>query len=182
MTASYYQISDTAYNYYKKLNEEYHKGVIEAETLTQNYDQYISRISTGAVLGFFDQWWNYATGENVLKADGKDERTYIAVPIANEGTRDSYLDAKTGVITGNNGLGITVNCENPERLLKFYDYLLQREVQDFLLWGEEGTDWNYLEDGISRVQSDARRNMMKDDTRKRDETGFYLWNYSPKRQ
>ncbi len=52
-----------------------------------------------------------------------------------------------------------------------YNYLLRREVQDFLLWGEEGTGWNYLEDGISRVQSDVRRNMMKDDARKRDETG-----------
>jgi len=182
MTASYYQISDTAHDYYKKLNEEYHKGVIEAETLTQSYDQYISRISTGAVLGFFDQTWNFASGENVLKTDKKYERTYIAVPIANEGTRDSYLDAKTGIITGNNGIGITINCENPERLMKFFDYVLQREVQDFILWGEEGTDWNYLEDGISRVQSEERRALMKDDARKRDETGFTLWNYCPKRQ
>lgn len=182
MTASYYQISDTAHDYYLKLNEEYQKGVIEAETLTQSYDQYISRISTGAVLGFFDQQWNFSSGENVLKVDGKYERTYIAVPIANEGVRDSYLDAKTGIITGNNGIGITINCENPERLLKFFDYLLQREVQDFLLWGEEGTDWNYLEDGISRVQTQSRRDLMKDDAKKRDETGFTLWNYSPKRQ
>lgn len=181
MKSEYYHISDTAHDYYKKLNEEYHKGVIEAETLTQNYDQYISRISTGAVLGFFDQAWNFSNGESVLKADGKYDRTYIAVPIANEGVRDSYLDAKTGIMTGNNGIGITINCENPERLMKFFDYLLQREVQDYLLWGEEGKDWVTTEDG-SRLQTPERRALRQDSARTRNETGFTLWNYCPKRQ
>ena len=59
LTATLYQISDTAKSYYKKLNEEYHKGIIEAETFTQSYDQYIARLSTGAVLGMFDQGWNF---------------------------------------------------------------------------------------------------------------------------
>lgn len=181
MTASYYHISDTAHDYYKKLNDEFQKGIIQAETFTQNYDQYISRISTGAVLGFFDQQWNFATGENVLKVDGKYNRTYIAVPIANPGVRDSYLDAKTGVITGNNGIGITKKCKNPERLMKFFDYILQREVQDYLLWGEEGKDWNVTSDG-SRLQTADRRKLMQDEARRRDETGQMLWNYCPKRQ
>jgi hypothetical protein len=48
---SFYQVSDTAHDFYKKLNEEYLKGIIEAETLTQSYDDYISKITTGAVLG-----------------------------------------------------------------------------------------------------------------------------------
>lgn len=181
MKAEFYQISDAAHDYYKKLNEEYHKGVIQAETFTQSFDQYISRISTGAVLGFFDQGWDFAQGESVLKADGKDNRTYIAVPIANPGVRDSYLDYNTGVMTGNNGIGITVNCKNPERLMKFFDYIMQKDVQTYLLWGDEGTDWNYTADG-SRVQTDARRALMKDDAKKRDQTGHTLWNYCPKRQ
>lgn len=179
--AEYYQISDTAHDYYKKLNEEYHKGIIEAETFTESYDQYISRISTGAVLGFFDQSWNFSAGEKVLKADGKDERTYISVPIANEGVKDGYITAKTGVMTGNNGIGITVNCQNPERLLKFFDYLLQREVQDYLTWGEEGVDWVATEDG-DRLQTPERRDLRNDAARSRDETGYILWNYCPKRR
>ncbi|MFV0399409.1 MAG: extracellular solute-binding protein [Oscillospiraceae bacterium] len=181
LATSFFQVSDTAKEYYKKLNEAYHKGLIEPETFTQSYDQYISRISTGAVLGFYDQNWNFGSGRDVLKADGKFERTYVAVPLTNPGVTDGYIDAPSGIPTGTNGIGITVNCENPDRLLQFYDWMLQREVQDYLQWGEEGTDWMLTEDGGKALTAE-RRAIMYDVAQKRDLTGFTLWNYAPKLQ
>ena len=181
MTAEYYQVSETAKEYYRKLNDEYQKGIIEAETFTQSYDQYISRIATGAVLGFFDQSWNFSAGENVLKTDGKYERTYVSVPITNPGVADGYLDGESGSITGNNGLGITKNCKDPERLLTFFDWLLQPEVQSYLQWGEEGKDYIQLDNG-GRILTEERRAIVNDNASKRDETGLTLWNYSPKHQ
>lgn len=178
---SFYQVSDTAYEYYKKLNEEYHKGVINAETFTQDYDQYISKITTGTVLGFYDQNWNFQSAQDLLKADGKYDRTYVALPITNPGVTDFYLDKTNGIPTGTNGIGITTKCENPERLLRYFDWLLQRDVQDYLQWGEEGKDWNYTEDG-GKVLTDERRAIVYDTARKRDETGLTLWNYCPKWQ
>jgi len=176
-----YHTSDTAKTYYKKLNDEYHKGIIEPETFTQSYDQYTSRISSGAVLGFFDQQWNFSSAENLLKNDGKSERTYVSVPLANEGVADSYLDAATGDGTGINGQGITVNCENPERLLAFFDWLLQEEVQKYLQWGEEGVDYIQRDDG-DRELTPERAAINNDTAQKRDLTGDTLWNYTPKRQ
>lgn len=180
-TASFYQNTDTAKNYYRKLNEEYHRGIIEAETFTENYDQYISKISTGAVLGFFDQGWNIIPAENILKLDGKFNRTYVSVPIANPGTRDSYLDAPNGTITAVNGIGITKKCKDPDRLLAFYDWLLQKDVQDYLQWGEEGKDWIKVGSN-GRVLTKQRRDLYNNDAKRRDLTGFTLWNYSPKMQ
>lgn len=178
---SFFQISDEAYDFYKKLNEEYEKGVISAETFTQNYDQYISKITTGAVLGFYDQNWNFSSAQDLLKADGKFDRTYVSLPITKEGVTDGYLDKSNGIPTGTNGIGISVNCENPERLLRFFDWLCQREVQDYLQWGEEGVDWNLTEDG-GKVLTTERRAIVYDTARKRDETGLTLWNYCPKWQ
>lgn len=177
----FYQTTDTAYNFYKKLNEEYHKGVIQPETLTQNYDQYISKLTTGCVLGFYDQTWNFSSAMNLLKADGKFERTYVSVPITNPGVKDGYIDASNpdgNVPTGLNGVGITVNCKDPDRLLRFYDWLLQRDVQDYLQWGEEGTDWYYTEDGGKALTAE-RRAIWYDTAKKRDLTGHTLWNYCP---
>lgn len=54
LTASWYQNTDTAKAYYRKLNEEYHKGTIEAECLVESYEQYISRISTERLLAFLN--------------------------------------------------------------------------------------------------------------------------------
>lgn len=177
---SFFQISDDAYDFYKKLNEEYHSGVVDPDTFTQDYDQYIAKLTTGTVLGFYDQNWNFSSAMNLLKADGKYDRTYVALPITNPGVKDGYLDQSNGIPTGTNGIGITINCENPDRLLRFFDWMLQREVQDYLQWGEEGTDWVYNEDGTGRLLTDERRAINYDTALKRDQTGFPLWNYCPK--
>lgn len=179
-TASYYQISDTAKNYYKKLNEEYNKGIIQAETFTESYDQYISRLSTGAVLGMFDQAWDFQNATNALKTDKKYDRTYVAVPIANPGVKDSYLDAPTNSFTGNNGLGITKKCKDPDRLLEFYNWIVQQDVQNYLQWGVAGKDYKVV--GKDKVVTPARRAIINDTAKKRDLTGDTLWNYSPKQQ
>lgn len=181
LTASLYQISDTARGYYRKLNEEYWKGVIDAESFTENYDQYISRVSSGAVLGFFDQGWQVIPAENMLKTNKKFNRTYVQVPITNPGVKDSYVDAPNGTITGINGIGITKKCRYPDRLLAFYDWLLRREVQDYIQWGEEGKDWFKVGEN-GRSLTAERRELYNDDAKRRDLTGSTLWNYSPKMQ
>lgn len=179
LETSFYQVSDTAHNFYKKLSEEYQKGVIRAESLTQSYDEYIANITTGAVLGFFDQSWNFQTANNLLKADGKFERTYIALPITDPGVKDGYIDGANGLPATNNSVMISVNCENPERILAYFDWMLQREVQDYLQWGEEGTDWNYSEDGSDRALTAERRALVQDTEKSRDQTGSILANYCP---
>lgn len=180
-TASYYQISDSAKNYYKKLNDMYHAGVIEAETLTQTYDQYIARMSTGAVLGMFDQRWNFQNAENLIFADGKFEHTYVSVPIADPGVEAVYLDAKSNIVTGGGGVGITVKNKNPERTLAFWDWLIQREVQDYFVWGVEGVDHIVTPEG-GKYLTPERRAIEKDVALKRDKTLGTLRNYTPKRQ
>jgi putative aldouronate transport system substrate-binding protein len=178
--SSAYQITDTAKAYYKKLNEEYKKGIIQAETFTQNYDQYISRLSTGVVLGMFDQAWDFGTATNKLNSDNKQNRTYVSVPIANPGVQDSYLDGPNYQFI--NGIGITVDCKNPDRLLAFYDWLIQRDVQDYLNWGIEGTDYTVVKDGADKVLTAERRAINQDTAQRRDLTGYNLSNYSPKMQ
>lgn len=179
LETSFYQTSDTAHNFYKKLNEEYLKGVIRAESLTQSYDEYIANITTGAVLGFFDQNWNFQNANNLLKADGKFERTYVALPITDPGVQDGYIDAPNGLPAANNSVMISIDCENPDRILAYFDWMLQREVQDYLQWGEEGTDWNYSEDGESRALTAERRALVQDTEKNRDQTGSTLANYCP---
>lgn len=177
--SSFYQISDEAHMFYKKLNEMYNKGVIDAECLTQSYDQYISNITTGSVLGFFDQRWNFQSGEFLLKNDGKFERTYVAVPVTAPGVQDGYVDGYNGLPTGSNGIGISINCEDPDRVLAYLDWILQREVQDYLQWGIEGTDWNYTADKTDRTLTPEVREIRRDTAKARDLTGNELAKYLP---
>lgn len=68
-----YNTTDTAKRYFQKLNEEYHKGNVDPESFTQTYDEYIAKLSTGAVLGMCDQWWDFAFDvHDVFKQQGLD--------------------------------------------------------------------------------------------------------------
>ena len=49
-----YNITPTAKKYFQKLNEEYKKGMIDPESFTSTYEEYLDKLSTGAVLGMID--------------------------------------------------------------------------------------------------------------------------------
>ena len=66
-----YNTTDTAVKYFQKLNEEYQKGIVDPESFTQTYDEYIAKLSTGRVLGMIDQWWDFAyTAGDAIKQAG----------------------------------------------------------------------------------------------------------------
>ena len=48
-----YNTSDTAVKYFKKLNEEYNKGIVDPESFTQTYDEYISNLHKGLYMEYF---------------------------------------------------------------------------------------------------------------------------------
>lgn len=70
-----YNTTPTAKRYFGKLNEEFKKGIVDPESFTQTYDEYIAKLSTGRVLGMIDQWWDFAYSVNdALKQQGLGEQ------------------------------------------------------------------------------------------------------------
>ncbi len=177
--ADLYQNKDYAKRYYKKLNEMFHKGIISAETFTQNYDQYLAKKSTGRVVAMFDQFWNFQDGERPLRAEQKWERTYVPVDITYEGYKGWYLDAPT--FTGGNGMGITTSCKDPERALQYIDMMLSEEMQVLLQWGIEGHSYEVDENGKFYRTEEQRLNS-RDATWVNQNLADQLWNQFPKLQ
>jgi putative aldouronate transport system substrate-binding protein len=131
---------DIAKRYYKKLNEVYQQGLIDPETFVLNYDQYIAKLSSGRVLGVFDQRWNFQNSEFALKAQDKILRTFAPCPVTfDTSIKDYYLDRPP--VNVNCGFGISTKCKNPERIIKLFDTLLTEEWQKILQWGIEGEDY-----------------------------------------
>src|SRR5690625_1835391 len=56
--------------YFAWLNHMHDIGLLDPESFTHTHDTYISKISSGRVLGLADQDWNYGDAENALRADG----------------------------------------------------------------------------------------------------------------
>lgn len=153
-----YQNKDYAKKYYQKLNQEYKKGLINPETFTRNYDDYLAVVSTGRVLAMFDQQWNFQTGEEVLITEGKINRTYVPLGLSYNGETYSYNRVRSSGIVGGNGMGISVKCKDIDRAMQFMDTLLEEDVQKLLYWGIEGEDYYVDANGRFRRTAEQKAN------------------------
>lgn len=146
---------DYSKRYYKKLNEINQQGLLDRETFTQNFDQWLAKISNGNVLGLFDQRWNFQKAEDSLTNQKKIERTYVALPLTYDSTIKDYYRDRT-VLNLNNGFGITVNAKNPERIIMALDKLLDEKWQKLLTWGVEDEDYYVNEEGRFMMTQEQR--------------------------
>ena len=171
--------------YYKKLNDEFHKGLISKDTFVMNYDQYIAQLSSGTVLGMFDQTWDFGNATAALKDAKMDENTYVALGLVYD---PEYVDGKEieeHYVNGSlpnvrRGFGISVNCQCPERIVAMWEEMLSDEWQTIFNWGIEGEDY-YVENGrllMTKEQYDQRN----DNTWKLQNRALAFWESSPKKQ
>ena len=154
-----YNTTDTAVAYFKKLNEEYKKGIVDPESFTQTYDEYIAKISSGRVLGMIDQWWDFAyTGYDAIKAAGLDKQgcSYVPLPITIDRSVKNQWHNSGGVLNVSGGLAVTTSCEDVEGALQFVNDLLGQEIHDLRFWGEKGVDYEVNGDGTYYKTVDMR--------------------------
>ena len=145
-----YNTTETAVKYFKKLNEEYHKGIVDPESFTQTYDEYIAKISSGRVLGMIDQWWDFAyTGYDAIKAAGLDKQgcSYVPLPITIDKSVKNQWHNSGGVVNVATGLAITTSCKDVETALQFVNDLLGQELHDLRFWGVKDVDYKVDENG-----------------------------------
>lgn len=181
LTVEIYQNKDYAKTYYKKLNEMFKQGLISPETFSRNYDEYLSVLSTGRVLGMFDQQWNFQQAESVLISEGKYERTYVPIGVSLDGSEVAYNRYKSAGPVGGNGMGISVKCKDVERALEFLDFMLREDVQKLCYWGIEGEDYYVDENGRYRRTEEQRANFNNPDWVKAH-SGINFANLFPKIQ
>ena len=167
---------DISKKFYQKINEINAKGLLDPESCVMNYDQYMSKLSAGNVLGFSDQAWHSGDANNTLKAQGLDERTYVSIPLLYDtsGT-DWYMDRQVIV----NGWMITTSCEDPDRFLQFVDDICTEEWQKILNWGIEGEDY-LVDDTGYFYRTDEQRQNARDSAWQLQNTAYTLWRHMPK--
>ena len=161
LTVIDYNTTDTAVKYFQKLNEEYQKGIVDPESFTQTYDEYIAKLSTGRVLGMIDQWWDFAyTAGDAIKQAGLDAQgcDYIPLPITIDESVKNQWHCSGGVLNVSDGLAITTSCEDVEAALQFVDDLLSQDIHNLRFWGVEGVDYNVDDNGeVYRTEEQRTR-------------------------
>ena len=177
LTVIDYNTTDTAVKYFQKLNEEYQKGIVDPESFTQTYEEYIAKLSTGRVLGMIDQWWDFAyTAGDAIKQAGLDAQgcDYIPLPITIDESVKNQWHCSGGVLNVSDGLAITTSCEDVEAALQFVDDLLSQDIHNLRFWGVEGVDYN-VDDNGEFYRTEEQRTRAVDTAYKASHTCTYSY-------
>lgn len=145
----------------KKLNEINSKGLLDPESFTMNKDQYLAKLTSGRVLGYFNYAWQVGDASKNLLAAGIDEKRYAPLPIVfDKSIKDQYIDPPGFV--NNYATGITVNAKDPERIIKYFDNLLKEENQILVQWGIKDQTYSVDEKGRFYYANDEQRKIHDD--------------------
>lgn len=147
-----YNITPTAKRYFKILNREFKKGIIDPESFTSTYEEYIGKLSTGAVLGMVDHWWDFAYDINSsyeylgLSAQGCN---YVPLPITiSRDIKNKWHVKRSNELDVSSGISVTISCNDVKGAFQFINDLLGQEVQNLRFWGIEGEDYEVDVNGL----------------------------------
>lgn len=143
LEAEDYNLSPTAKKWFRKLNEEYHKGIIDSSCFVMDSEEYYEKLETGRVLGMVDQSWNFSRATGNLPP----ECTYIPLGVTIESGIEEHYHSRTA-FNASSGIAITTSCEDPVGALQFLNDLLSPEILTLRFWGIEETDYLVDENGV----------------------------------
>ncbi|MGZ7441133.1 ABC transporter substrate-binding protein [Paenibacillus sp. TH7-28] len=179
--AQTYAASEATKRWLKTLNELNAEGLFDKASFVDNYDQYIAKLTSHKVLGFFDYRWQVGNALNVLKDAARkdpaqDAYNYFPLPVTfDENTPDAYVDAEGGLAT-NRGIGITVSAKDPVRIIQYFDNMLTEDNQTLLSWGIKGETYEVNEQGrFYRTQEQI--NMIDEAFNEKFGFKYYNWNW-----
>jgi putative aldouronate transport system substrate-binding protein len=148
--------ADISKKWFKKLNGLNAEGYIDKGAFTDNYDQYLAKLSSGRVLGMHDQGWQFQNAKDSLRDQGMYNRTWAPLPIVfDESIRPHYRDWPEPNL--GRGVAISVNAEDPVRIIRFLNDFLAEDVQRTMEWGIEGEDWQFDEKGVPYRTDEQRQ-------------------------
>lgn len=178
-----YNTTATAKQYFKKLNEEYKKGNVDPESFTSTYEEYLDKLSTGAVLGMVDQWWEFAYDiSSAYDRQNLQEQgcNYVPLPITiSKDIKNQWHVKRSNELDTSTGISITTSCKDIEGALQFINDLLDPKVQNLRYWGVEGEDYMVDENGLFYMTQEQRK---RHDNDKLQATHFCEYSYFPRKE
>ncbi|MCQ2534204.1 MAG: sugar ABC transporter substrate-binding protein [Clostridia bacterium] len=172
-----YNTTQITHDYLKKLNEVYNAGYMDIDFATQTYDEYIQKLSTGAVLGMCDQYWDFAysiAGPYAEQGLDKMGCDYVPLGLVADGITEQQWHAYGDTLNNSSGCAVTTSCEDPAAAFQFLSRILDQEIHDLRFWGIQGEDYLVDDDGLFYRTEEMRANW-KDETFKANHCCTYSY-------
>ena len=159
----YLEEQEEFYKTLEFLNTCYNEGLISDSNFSNTKQQQANIISAGGCFIFIgpvqSSLYGSATRNFALKYTEGLETTnqYVGIVLTDEEGNAPVMDNLSG--NGNMFTMVTKDCDRPDRVVKFIDYLTSMEGQMLTYFGVQGEHWNYeiqpgetiVEDGITKT-------------------------------
>ena len=170
-----YNTSDTAREYFKKLNSEYINGTIDPKFADQGFTNYTGKLAEGRVLGTYTSYDILSSQlsdsyTKPIKAEDGSRYTlrelgceYVPLALVSEEGMEQRWHTYGGAVNTAGGIAVTTDCKDPFVVFSFFNALLSPDIMDLRFWGVENVD--YLKDANGRYyRTPEMRENWNDDT------------------
>ncbi len=148
------------------MNEIWNLGYFDKEAFMQTDDQFKAKLSSGNILGVYDQRGPIQDAINAMDADpSKHDRTLVAFPIILDSAEREYYRGPYAFTT--NGIAISSSCKDPETAFKFLDRMAADDIQKLNYWGVEGEDYTLVDGKFTRSTEQWMNSFNSDYTREK---------------
>lgn len=143
-----YEVTDFSTTEYFKGYMAFLRRLVQGGMLTESafitkQDEFNAQVANGRVLAMIYHTALISDSEAALRAAGMDSRCYARFPIvAEEGIVDR---SQVYCESYDNGVGISVNCKNPELAMQVIDYIASLEGNILFNWGIEGEHYDVID-------------------------------------
>lgn len=140
---TYFNTTDYFKTYLSFLNKLYSDKLLSENAFITKYDEFNAQVASGRVLAMIYNASLLSDAETALRAAGMPERCYARFPIV----LDPGIQDRSNVYceSYDNGVGISVDCKNPELAMKFIDFIASNEGNVLLNWGIEGVHYDVVD-------------------------------------
>ncbi|MCC3377218.1 ABC transporter substrate-binding protein [Cohnella sp. REN36] len=128
------------------MNKLYREGLIDTDWAINKKEAWLQKLSSGAVFGTPGAYWDLGDANTALKKEGGPEKQFYDYKVVGPGVDPAKTTYGPKGSLGWDAIGITKANRDPERTMKFIDFLASEEGQYLLMWGVEGKHWD-LKDG-----------------------------------
>lgn len=170
----YYDFRDPKYKeMIKYINSIYRDGLLDREWATNKEQLWKQKLASGAVFSTVEAYWNTADATKVLSQDNPDAM-FLPYRVVADGVDPNKTTYSSRNPMGWDVVTITKSNPDPEKTIKFLDYIASDEGQKLVMGGVEGKQYN-VTDGKRVMTEESEEAMLDDFSQYSKDTGVRYW-------
>ncbi|BBH21544.1 hypothetical protein Back11_28890 [Paenibacillus baekrokdamisoli] len=173
------EFSDNVYEFLAYYNSLYKEGLLDKESFTLKYGQYLEKVSSGRV-GVFGTWGTHVMTVNDTLATVDPKALFVGTTVFDSKTNPTLDPTFTKkALLGVNSYWIIKKSISEEQLnafIKYMEYTMGEEGWKLTNFGQEGKDWKYDADN-KIVETQEAADKFKGNLGAKIPEG--IWYYSP---